>query len=237
MARRPRNYLSGFPYHLVQRGVNRSQTFFNQSDYAIYLKLWRKYSERYKLDVHAFCLMPNHIHFLITPHTDDAISATTRCVGSNYTSYVNQRYDRTGTLWEARHKSSLVDSAEYLLKCYRYIELNPLRAGLVKKPGEYTWSSFLLNISPNAGWLSQHTLFESLGNEDSERARNYYDFVMSEYDSCETFEISQAISADKPLGRPEYFQKLQEAFSIQLLPRQRGRPPRERAGQRQGTKT
>ena len=115
MPRRIRNYLSGLPYHIVQRGNNREVCFMELDNYRFYLELWRQLSRQYSVEVHAYCLMTNRIHFLATPGTQSAISTTLKVVGSRYAQYVNLRYKRTGTLWEGRHRSSLVQSEKYLL--------------------------------------------------------------------------------------------------------------------------
>ncbi len=126
MPRRARQYIPHMPYHIVQRGNNREVCFIEPENYQFYLELWQDLSVKYQVDVHAYCLMTNHIHFLVTPAADDSISQTMKTVGSRYAQYINKKYKRTGTLWEGRHKSSLIQSERYLLTCYRYIELNPV---------------------------------------------------------------------------------------------------------------
>lgn len=125
MPRRARMYISGLPYHVVQRGNNREACFIEPENYQFYLELWKDLSARYGVAVHAYCLMTNHVHFLVTPDRDAAISNTMKVVGSRYAQYINKQYRRTGTLWEGRHRASLVQSERYLLTCMRYIELNP----------------------------------------------------------------------------------------------------------------
>ncbi len=129
MPRRARCYLPGYPYHIVQRGNNREACFIEPENYQFFLELWQQLSVRYQVRVHAYCLMTNHIHFLATPEFDDSISQTMKMIGSRYAQYINKTYRRTGTLWEGRHRSSLVQSDRYLLVCQRYIELNPVRLG------------------------------------------------------------------------------------------------------------
>ena len=114
MPRRARMYLPGLPYHVVQRGNNREPCFIEPENYHFYLKLWKTLSWRYGVSVHAYCLMTNHIHFLVTPGTETAISTTMKVVGSRYAQYINLKYNRTGTLWEGRHRSSLVQTDQYL---------------------------------------------------------------------------------------------------------------------------
>ena len=150
--RRARTYLPGYPYHIVQRGNNREVCFIEPENYQYYLLLWQELAKRYGVSVHAYCLMINHIHFLVTPWRESAISNTMKVVGSRYAQYINLLYKRTGTLWEGRHRSSLVQSERYLLTCYRYIELNPVRARMVDHPEEYRWSSYGVNAWGDESW-------------------------------------------------------------------------------------
>ena len=134
MLRRARMYLPGYPYHIVQRGNNRNACFVAPQDYQFYLELWEECSQRYGVAIHAYCLMTNHVHLLVTPGNSDSVSFATKVIGSRYAQYFNKTYKRTGTLWEGRHKSSLVQSERYYLTCSRYIELNPVAANMVSKP-------------------------------------------------------------------------------------------------------
>jgi putative transposase len=149
-------YIPGLPYHIVQRGNNREACFVEPENYQFYLELWRDISRRYRCRVHAYCLMTNHIHFLATPDQKTSISNTMKVVGSRYAYYFNKRYNRTGTLWEGRHRPSLVQTDRYLLTCMRYIELNPIRANMVVRPEEYRWSSYGVNGWGDSSWLQPH---------------------------------------------------------------------------------
>jgi len=137
MPRKPRHYLAGVPAHIIQRGNNRLPCFFSADDYQFYLECLGESACRYGCVIHAYVLMTNHIHLLMTPINENAISRVLQSVGRRYVRHINQMYQRTGTLWEGRHKGSLVQSEEYVLACYRYIELNPVRAGIVAHPSEY----------------------------------------------------------------------------------------------------
>ena len=137
MPRKPRMYLAGVPCHVVQRGNNRAACFFTDDDYAFYREVLADASRRYRVHVHAYVLMTNHVHLLLSPQTVDGVSRVMQSVGRRYVQYVNKRYRRCGTLWESRHKASLVDAERYLLACYRYIELNPVTASMVPHPGDY----------------------------------------------------------------------------------------------------
>ena len=145
MPRRARMYLPGLPYHVVQRGNNREPCFVEPENYQFYLELWKEWAQRYGIAVHAYCLMTNHIHFLVTPESEDSISRASRVIGSRYAYYFNKSYKRSGTVWEGRHKSSLVQTDRYFLLCCRYIELNPVAANMVARPEQYKWSSYLVN--------------------------------------------------------------------------------------------
>ncbi|WP_208738801.1 transposase [Phytopseudomonas daroniae] len=142
MPRKQRMYLPGVPAHVVQRGNNRSACFFHDEDYQFYLTVLGDALKRYRVQLHAYVLMTNHVHLLMTPESETGISRVMQHLGRMYVLYVNRIYRRSGTLWEGRHKASLINADEYLLTCYRYIEMNPVRAGMVEAPEEYRWSSY-----------------------------------------------------------------------------------------------
>lgn len=173
MARQPRHYVPGMPYHVVQRGNNRVPCFRDAADRSMYLKLWHDISKRYNTTVHAYCLMTNHVHFLCTCGDVDSISRTIQVLGSSYVRFFNNKYERTGTLWEGRHKAFLIQSSHYLLRCYRYIELNPVRAGMVANPAEYEWSSYKHNAMGMYSWLQPHGEYLALGNTVERRRAAY----------------------------------------------------------------
>jgi putative transposase len=145
MARPIRQAFPGVALHIIQRGHNRNACFRQESDYLVYLAHLRVLSIKYECQLHAFCMMTNHIHLLITPSTADGCTALMRDLGRRYVQYFNRRYGRTGTLWEGRFRSCVVESGHYVLGCYRYIELNPVRAGMVDSPAAYLWSSHAVN--------------------------------------------------------------------------------------------
>ncbi|OOG25410.1 hypothetical protein B1C78_06760 [Thioalkalivibrio denitrificans] len=224
MPRRPRTYLAGFPYHVVQRGNNREACFLEPQDYQFYLGLWRELSRRYGAAVHAYCLMTNHIHFLVTPDTETAISDTLRVVGSSYAQYVNRKYGRTGTLWEGRHRSSLIQSERYLFTCYRYIELNPVRAGMVKRPEAYQWSSYGANAKLERSWLTPHDEYLRLGRTPEERAHAYRALFNHHLDEEDLNRIRCAAHYSQPIGDDGFRRQLAERFGLRLGQMRRGRP-------------
>jgi len=145
MPRRPRMYLPGYPYHVVQRGNNREACFLSTDNYQSYLAFLAQSLARYDTQLHAYVLMTNHVHLLLTPSTVDGISKTMKDLASRYAYALNKTHNRSGTIWEGRHKASIVQADSYLLSCYRYIELNPVAAGMITKPEEYRWSSYGVN--------------------------------------------------------------------------------------------
>lgn len=163
MPRKPRMYLPDVPCHVIQRGNNREASFFTVRDYQFYLECLHDASQRYGVLIHAYVLMTNHVHLLVTPIKKHSISSVMQSIGRRYVQYINQTYRRTGTLWEGRHKASLVDEENYLLTCMRYIELNTVRANLVSQPSEYRWSSYRCNASTEENKLIfRHSTYESL---------------------------------------------------------------------------
>lgn len=174
MARRPRFAIAGVPLHVIQRGNNRNACFFDASDYRFYLECLAEAAEKYGCHIHAYVLMTNHVHILVTPNEDYAVSQMMQSVGRRYVGYVNRSYRRTGTLWEGRFKAALVDSERYLLVCSRYIELNPVRAKMVEGPGDYCWSSYRCNAhGVQDACITPHRLYEALGHDGETRQAAY----------------------------------------------------------------
>jgi putative transposase len=166
--------MAGLPLHVVQRGINRQQCFFSDSDYSMYLRFLGEFGARFNCSLHAYCLMTNHVHMLLTPHAEDSCALLMKNLGQRYVQIVNKRLDRTGTLWEGRFKSCLVSSETYVLACYRYIELNPVRAGMVDAPGKYRWSSYMANAEGKTNeLLKSHPAYDALGLDANQRLHTY----------------------------------------------------------------
>jgi putative transposase len=160
--------------HVVQRGINRSDCFFCEDDYRTYLHYLATFSERFDCSVHAYCLMSNHAHLLLTPHAKQACALLMKNLGQRYVQHVNQRLQRTGTLWEGRFYSCLVPSENYALACYRYVELNPVDARMVAFPGQYPWSSYRANAEGKANAIVRpHPAYQALATESEQRLRAY----------------------------------------------------------------
>ena len=149
MPRKPRFNIVGIPQHVIQRGNNREPCFYSEQDYQRYLKDLSDSAKKHDCRIHAYVLMTNHVHLLVTPMVEHGISNMMQALGRRYVYYINKNYQRSGTLWEGRYKASLIDNERYLLTCMRYIELNPVRAKMVEHPGEYPWSSYQANAQKN----------------------------------------------------------------------------------------
>ncbi len=224
MPRRARMYLPGLPYHIVQRGNNREACFVKPENYQFYLQLWQELSTRYGVAVHAYCLMTNHIHFLVTPEKDSALSNTLKVVGSRYAQYFNRKYKRTGTLWEGRHRSSLIQSERYLLTCMRYIELNPVRASMVARPEEYRWSSYGINAWGDTGWLKSHEEFQQLGRTTNDRCYAYRELFRHHLSEQDLHLIRKAAHYCQPVGDDRFRERIEKQYGIKLGQMKRGRP-------------
>jgi len=174
MARFPRYFVPGCPQHVIQRGNNRSPLFLADIDYRVFLGVLQNAAQRYGCAIHAYVLMSNHVHLLVTPDQPTSLPKTMQSLGRRYVPYVNMTYQRTGTLWEGRYRATLVDSDRYLLSCYRYIELNPVRAQMVAQPGDYPWSSYRYHaVGEQDRLISPHPLYQALGQTESERQEGY----------------------------------------------------------------
>lgn len=217
MPRPKRLNIPGIAQHVIQRGNNRSPCFVTSSDYLHYLQTLRESCEKHECSLHAYVLMTNHVHMLITPLKGDAVSKLMMDLGRKYVRYFNDTKDRTGTLWEGRFKSSLIDSVEYCLACYRYIEMNPVRAKMVETPGEYEWSSYRTNalgsrnrmIKPHSNWLA-------LGRDLNERTVAYRRLFDIELNQEKLFNIRYGIVKGLPVGSKEFKRNIERELGIKL---------------------
>ena len=229
MPRKPRFFVPGMPTHVVQRGNNRQAIFFEDTDYEMYLSLVNKACDRYRCEIHAYVLMTNHVHILATPLEKASVSRMMQHVGRHYVPYVNQKYCRTGTLWEGRFKAAIVETATYLLACYRYIELNPVRAGIVSNPGQYRWSSFARNgLSSNDELIKEHAEYLNLGNSEQQRAENYRLLFEKLISEDELNSLRTHTQSGTPLGNSKFREKIEAALAMKTGQPFRGRPEGKR---------
>ena len=227
MARQPRLVVPGIALHIVQRGVDRRNCFREDTDRLVYLALLRDFAKATGCAIHAYCLMTNHVHLLLTPEDALAPAALMYRIGQRYVPYFNRRYGRTGTLWEGRFKSCLVDSPHYILGCYRYIELNPVEAGMARAPGSYAWSSYLGNAGmAENSLLTQHAEYAALASEPSKRHAAYQHLFESAMDTT----LVNAIRAATLGGYPLVDDKLKARLATQTTRAlQPGKPGRRSA--------
>lgn len=223
MARLPRLYMEGCPQHIIQRGNNRQACFFADEDCAFYLDKLHKASEKYKVAIHAFVLMTNHVHLLATPSEEASMSLMMQSVGRSYVGYVNHTYQRTGTLWEGRYRSTLVDSERYLMTVSRYIELNPVRAAMVEHAADYPWSSYQYNaVGKDVKLITPHDLYMRLGQTPSQRQAGYR-ALFDGYMPLHTLdEIRDATNKAWVLGDVQFQQQVEEMTGRSASRRQRG---------------
>ena len=177
MSRLPRFVIPGQPQHIIQRGNNRQVIFSAEQDFQFFRDALVDAARQRGLAIHGYVWMTNHVHLLATPQFNDSISKTFQSVGRRYVQYFNFTYQRSGTLWEGRYRATVVDSEQYLLTLMRYIELNPVRAGMVASAQDYPWSSYCRNAlgesGPNADWLTPHVEYSRLGQSDADRQSSY----------------------------------------------------------------
>ena len=225
MPRKRRPYMAGVPCHIVQRGNNRQACFFGDDDFGFFMNVLTNTLEEFEVDLHAFVLMTNHVHLLMTPSNAEGISRVMQSVGRRYVRYINTVYGRTGTLWEGRHKASLIDSDAYLMICHKYIELNPVRAKMVKHPSEYYWSSYQANaLGKEINGLKPHDLYLRLGRNKEER-RLAYQGLFEESVSNEIIEeMRECLCHSYPMGNDKFRQQIEAAHRIKFGQKKPGRP-------------
>ncbi|MGE4500605.1 MAG: transposase [Hydrogenovibrio sp.] len=223
MARLPRFTLPGQPQHVIVRGNNREPIFYSDADYLFYLEKLQQACEKHNCDLHAYVLMTNHVHLMITPNTDNGISKAMQMIGRYYVQYFNHSYKRTGTLWEGRYKATLIDSEAYALSCYRYIELNPVRADMVSHPAEYPWSSYRCNALGKAcDFIKPHLLYQQLGRNNVDRAKAYQALFEDRIPDKTLDEIREATNKAWVLGSDYFKEKIQAQLKRPVAPRKRG---------------
>lgn len=230
MARQPRLVIAHQPHHLIQRGNNRQPIFIETADYQAYLTWLREGSKRFGVAIHAYVLMSNHVHLLASPQDADGLAKLMQWLGRAYVPWFNRKYSRTGGLWEGRFRTSVVDSEAYLLICSRYIELNPVRAGLAGQPQDYPWSSYAhhigLKIDP---LITEHALFWALGNTPFEREAAYKSLFEQALSQADLAVVGQGVQKGRVTGPIAYQEKLAKTLDRPIIPNRRGRP--------KGTKT
>ena len=228
MPRQPRLIVPDVALHVIQRGNNRSACFVSDSDRLLYLLHLGDLSKKFSCAVHAYCLMPNHVHLLLTPGAAQDCAALMRELGQRYVQYFNRRYKRSGTLWEGRFRSCVAESASYVLACYRYIELNPVRACIVAKPDDYLWSSFRANSGARTeSLLSPHLEYLALGAHPAARSAAYVGLFERALEPSLLDGIRNATNGGYPLGSESFKSALLASLGRKVEPARPRRPGKE----------
>ncbi len=210
MPRKKRMYVPGVPGHVIQRGNDRNPCFFEEENYLFFLKCLEDAARRYDVAIHAYVLMTNHFHLLMTPSTKTGISRMMQLLGNRYVQYINKKYRRTGTLWEGRHKSCLVDAERYLLTCYRYIELNPVRAKMVEYPGDYRWSSYRYHATGSpSSIIQEHEVYMRIASTRMERMACYRELFTAGLGDRDVRDVRNAVAFSVPLGDNQFKERIE----------------------------
>ena len=226
MARRPRVFVPGYPHHIVQRGHDRSAVFVEPTDYEYYLANLIEWKAQYDVAVYAYCLMTNHVHLILAPRAEgSAISELMRRVSARQARHVNRLERRSGTLWGGRFKCSIIDSNNYLLACMRYVDLNPVRAGICRHPADYRWSGYAQKVGRSSeAWLDPDPATGGMGESEAERSRAYADFVAAEISDAEHELIRTAVRRNQLTGRGRFVDEIEHRTGLRIEARGQGRP-------------
>jgi putative transposase len=230
MPRRARVLVPGVPLHVIQRGNNRSDCFHADSDYRFYLHVLSEQARKHGCAIHAYCLMTNHVHLLLTPAEPESIGLMMKGLGQRYVQYFNRTYQRSGTLWEGRFRSCVTEDEAYVLTCYRYIELNPVRAGMVEDPAQYRWSSYRCNAQGEASEVcTGHRLYQSISTNASARQAAYRELLRQAMAPDVLDRLRRATNGNFALGNAPFLAGIEQALGRRVVPGTGGRPFKTRA--------
>lgn len=223
MARLPRICLPDIPQHVIQRGNNRQACFGSDEDYAAYAHWLEEYARKFRVAIHAWVFMTNHVPLLLTPETDKGVSRLMQTLGRKYVRYFNYTYKRSGTLWEGRFKSCVVQAEHYLLLCQRYIELNPVRAGMAEAPGDDVWSSYRANgLGQPARFWAPHPVYQQLGETVAKRTAAYRELFRGQLAATFLHQIRQASNQGMALGSSRFEQEVERLAGRRVVLMKRG---------------
>ncbi len=225
MARLPRLFVEGTTQHVIVRSKDHFDVYLREEDYLFYLDCLEDAAARYNCDIHAYVLMPNHVHLLVSPETKESLSRTLQSLGRRYAQYYNQAFDRTGSLWDSRYKATVIDAKRYLFPCMRYIELNPVQAKLVKHPKAYPWSSYRHNaLGEKNRLLTPHKLYLKLGRSIAARQAAYRSLFKARIPKADVEAIREATNKGWALGDDKFKDWLQTFTDRRVKPLPKGRP-------------
>lgn len=230
MARLPRLTLAGYPHHIILRGNNRQAIFMDSADFQRMLALLQANAQDQEVQIHAYVLMSNHMHLLLTPLQNDSLPKMMQAVGRSYVLYFNKRHARSGTLWEGRYRSTLIQTERYLLACMAYIDLNPVRASMVVQAADYPWSSHGHYIGrQNEAWLSPHPLYWEMGNTPFAREAAYAAMVQSGIGQKQQQALTSSALSGWALGEDAFVEGLQKQTPRRVNAAKAGRPFRKKS--------
>ena len=225
MTRRARLSIPGIPWHIIQRGNNKTACFYSNDDYEYYLYLLKEQACKYGCLIHAYVLMTNHVHLLLTPEKENSAGLLMKNLGQRYVQYINRTYKRSGTLWEGRFKSCLAQTEDYVLACYRYIELNPVRAQMVKHPRDYEWSSYRVNAENlHSDLITPHEQYIKLHASQAPRNKAYRFLFQQHVKDDIDSEIRVATNGNYVLGNQKFQKEIEQALGRRVTKGKSGRP-------------
>ena len=228
MARLPRYFAPNCPQHVILRGNNRAPIFAAEADYAKFNDCLEDAARNHDVAIHAYVFMSNHFHLLATPGSEQALGKTLQSVGRQYVQYFNHSYQRTGTLWEGRYRATVIEAERYLVTCMRYIEMNPVRAGMVAHPRDYRWSSYRAHAEGVVdGLLSAHEIYRRLGRSEAERQAAYRQLFRAQVGKAEVQQIRDATNQAWALGGDRFRRKVEALAGRRAAPLPKGRPGRK----------
>lgn len=230
MARLSRLVIPNQPHHIIQQGNNQQSIFCDTADYLIFINWLREASRQFKVAIHAYVLMANHLHILASPSDMDGMSKMMQWIGRHYVPYFNQKYSRSGTLWQGRFKATVIDPESYFMMCCIYIESNPVRVGLVGLPGDYPWSSYQHHIGLKVDPLiTDHSLYWALGNTPFQREAAYKNLAYEGVNETEVAALTAATLKGWALGSDAFVVSLEKLTQRRVRRIKRGRPTRKLA--------
>lgn len=225
MARLPRLILPDQPHHVILRGNNRQAIFYSDLDREYLLATLAEAAGQYRVAVHAYVLMDNHLHLLVTPPAAEALSRMMQSLGRRYVGWFNARHQRSGTLWEGRFRAGLIEGERHLLACMRYIELNPVRAGLCAEPAQWPWSSAQHHLGlARSSLVTEHEMYWLLGNTPFEREHAYREFLEQGVPVAEQAHFTESVLRGRPVGSDAFLKPLAVDHAAVVTRRPRGRP-------------
>lgn len=224
MPRPTRFTVSDIPQCVVQSGINWARTFNYRDDYQFYLDSLRQAAEQYECELHAYAVLPNRVQLLVTPHTEQAVSQMMQSLGRRYVQYFNRRYDRSGTLWQGRYKSCLVEQGEHMLNCYRYVDTLAAIAGVVTEPPDYPWSSYRQHVGAATHFVRDHAVWSDLGEAPPERYQRYRELVVTPLARDVVKDINMNVVQGSVYGSEVFRAEIESRCGQKVRPRPRGRP-------------